>query len=147
MENSQGVFMTQDGITMWENAGSCIAVLIDRRTGEEFNIRRYSTSIGREIGCDVVLNVDKTISRQHALVQFREGKFFVQDLSSKNGTRLNGRKVDHLTELKNGDEVAIGLTQLIFVLIPQSFVSVPAAGSTSEITAETAAKVGALAAN
>jgi len=131
--------------TMWENAGSCIAVLVDRRTGDEFNIRRYSTSIGREIGCDVVLNVDKTISRQHALVQFRDGKFFLQDLVSKNGTRLNGKRVEQLTELRNGDEVTIGLTQLIFVLIPQSLTTVPAASSSSEITAETVRNVSSFA--
>jgi len=130
---------------MWENAGSCIAVLVDRRTGDEFNIRRYSTSIGREIGCDVVLNVDKTISRQHALVQFRDGKFFLQDLVSKNGTRLNGKRVEQLTELRNGDEVTIGLTQLIFVLIPQSLTTVPAASSSSEITAETVRNVSSFA--
>ena len=101
-----------------EDAGSCIAILLDKRTGEEFNIRRYATSIGREIQNDLVIVSDKTISRQHAQIQFKDGSFLVQDLNSKNGTRVNGKKVAEITMLKSGDEVSIGLTQMIFLLVP-----------------------------
>ena len=102
---------------MFETAGSCVALLVNRRTGEEFNISRYSVSIGREIGNDIVVVTDKTISRQHALVQYMNGKFHVQDLTSKNGTRLNGRLVEKLTEIKSGDELALGLSQFVFMLV------------------------------
>lgn len=101
-----------------DDAGSCIAILVDKRTGEEFNIRRYATSIGREIGNDLIIASDKTISRQHAQIQFKDGAFLVQDLNSKNGTRVNGSKVVELTKLKSGDEVSLGLTQMIFLLVP-----------------------------
>jgi|688.fasta_scaffold813017_1 pSer/pThr/pTyr-binding forkhead associated (FHA) protein len=101
-----------------EDAGSCIAILLDKRTGEEFNICRYATSIGREIGNDLVIVSDKTISRQHAQIQFKDGRFLVQDLNSKNGTRVNGKKVVEMTMLKSGDEVSLGLTQMIFLLVP-----------------------------
>jgi pSer/pThr/pTyr-binding forkhead associated (FHA) protein len=105
---------------MRENAGSfTAAVLLDRQTGEEFNIRRYSTSLGREVGCDLVINIDRTISRQHALIQYIDGKYHIQDLSSKNGTRLNGKKLETMSPLRSGDEIMIGLTRLVFVLLPQ----------------------------
>ena len=124
---------------MWEDAGSCIAVLVDRRTGEEFNISRYSTSLGRDLGNDLILNSDKTISRQHALIQYTNGRFHVQDLSSKNGTRLNGAKLGQLTELRNGDEITLGLTQLIFILIPQAIVNIPIPGMRTETLVEAVA--------
>lgn len=102
-----------------ENAGSCIAILLDKRTGDEFNICRYATSIGREIGNDVVIVSDKTISRQHAQIQFKDGSFLLQDLLSKNGTRVNGKRITETTMLKSGDEVSLGLTQMIFLLVAE----------------------------
>jgi pSer/pThr/pTyr-binding forkhead associated (FHA) protein len=133
---SQGIPIARDGFTMWEDAGNCIAVLVDRRTGEEFNISRYSISIGREIGNDIVLNVDKTISRQHAAIQYVDGKFHVQDLTSKNGTRLNGKKVTEMAALRTGDEITVGLTQLIFVLVPNRLADVAVLGSKTETIVE-----------
>ncbi len=121
---------------MLEDAGSRIAILVDRRTGEEFNISRYSVSIGREIGNDIVVVTDKTISRQHALIQYINGKFHVQDLSSKNGTRLNGGLVGSLTELKSGDEVACGLTQFIFMFKAQANVGQPILAAITESVPE-----------
>lgn len=104
---------------MLEDASNSIAILVNPMSGEEFNVRRYSTSIGRDLGNDVVVASDRTLSRQHALVQFINGQFYVQDLHSKNGTRLNGAAVTNLMkQLKSGDELSVGLTRLIFLLIP-----------------------------
>ncbi len=129
---------------MWNEAGNSIAVLVDRRTGQEFNISRYSVSIGREIGNDIVVTTDKTISRQHALIQYINGKFHVQDLSSKNGTRLNGGLVGAMTEIKSGDEVACGLTQFIFMLKPENRVGEPIRAVITEGLPDSIAKRSAL---
>lgn len=103
---------------MLEDASCRIALLINPSTGEEFNLQRYSTSIGRDLGNDVVVASDKALSRQHALIQFINGSFYVQDLQSKNGTRLNGGAVTTLRPLRSGDEIAVGLTRLVFLLRP-----------------------------
>lgn len=103
---------------MLEDASCSIALLINPSTGEEFNLQRYSTSIGRDLGNDVVVASDKALSRQHALIQFINGSFYVQDLQSKNGTRLNGGAVTTLRPLRSGDEIAVGLTRLVFLLRP-----------------------------
>lgn len=60
--------------------------------------------IGRADECDVCLH-DTTISRQHARLRFRDGVWVVQDLGSKNGTRLNGRPVGR-GQLRPGDLIA-----------------------------------------
>jgi FHA domain len=66
--------------------------------------------IGRGTGCDVAL-VDRTVSRRHARLFFRDGRWIVQDLASKNGIALNGARVGR-SQLRPGDRLAVGL-QLI----------------------------------
>lgn len=105
---------------MSEDVSNSIALLVNPVSGEEFNICRYSTSIGRELANDLVIASDKTISRQHAIVQVINGKFYVQDLGSKNGTRLNGEQISGMVPLSSADEVSFGLTRLIFLLLPSN---------------------------
>ncbi|MBX9573188.1 MAG: FHA domain-containing protein [Candidatus Obscuribacterales bacterium] len=118
---------------MLEDASNSIAILVNPMSGEEFNVRRYSTSIGRDLGNDVVVASDRTMSRQHALVQFINGKFYVQDLQSKNGTRLNGGAVTNMMKVLNsGDELSVGLTRLIFLLIPAADIASWDSGAMTE---------------
>ncbi len=62
--------------------------------------------LGRSHGQDVQL-IDTKVSGQHALIKFEDGHWWVYDLESSNGTRLNGEtvKAGHLT---HHDEVSIG---------------------------------------
>jgi FHA domain len=62
--------------------------------------------IGRNPRCDVVLD-DLTVSRQHAQLTFRDGAWVIQDLASKNGLAVNGKRVVR-TSLRCGDVVAFG---------------------------------------
>ncbi len=93
------------------------ALLVDPQTGQEFNLCRLSTSIGRAISCDIVLS-DKSVSRQHAVIFCMQDKFYVEDLSSTNGTTLNRQALTTRVALNSGDELRIGLNPLLFLLIP-----------------------------
>jgi hypothetical protein len=83
------------------------------RAGETFRPRGGRTRIGRSPDCDVFLD-DVTVSRNHALLIERDGKFFVEDEGSLNGTFVNLRRIDS-AELENGDELQIGKYRLTFV--------------------------------
>jgi len=83
------------------------------RAGETFRPRGGSTRIGRSPDCDVFLD-DVTVSRNHALLVERDGRFFVEDEGSLNGTFVNRRRIDS-AELENGDELQIGKYRLTFV--------------------------------
>jgi hypothetical protein len=83
------------------------------RAGETFRPRGGRTRIGRSPDCDVFLD-DVTVSRNHALLVERDGKFFVEDEGSLNGTFVNRRRIDS-AELENGDELQIGKYRLTFV--------------------------------
>ena len=48
------------------------------------------------------------VSRRHARIVVEDGCALLEDLGSKNGTHLNGRPVDSLSTLENGDEIALG---------------------------------------
>ncbi len=52
------------------------------------------TSFGRKEG-DYTFPDDKLMSTVHFRVIFKGDKYFVEDLSSKNGTKLNGGKIDY----------------------------------------------------
>lgn len=57
---------------------------------------------------------DQTISRRHAELTPDEGKWYVRDLNSANGTFLNGRRVVARTLLQEGDQIRAGNTLLVF---------------------------------
>ena len=58
----------------------------------EFNIVGPSRTIGRSSKADLVLS-DAMLSREHARIFLEDGAWFLEDLHSRNGTRLNGRQV------------------------------------------------------
>ncbi len=66
--------------------------------------------IGRSSSCDLVLQ-DPNVSRRHAQLFFREGRWILVDLDSTNGTYINGVRV-HRSELLPGDFLALGTEHL-----------------------------------
>jgi ABC-type multidrug transport system ATPase subunit/pSer/pThr/pTyr-binding forkhead associated (FHA) protein len=70
--------------------------------------RKDQITIGRSESCDIVLT-DLRVSRSHAKVTKRNGKFFVEDLGSRNGTYLNDKRISGTVELKPDDTLFICL--------------------------------------
>ena len=66
-------------------------------------------SVGRSKECDVRIE-DRYASSLHARVFSREGRFYVEDMNSTNGTLLNGATLRGEAELIDGDSVQIGDT-------------------------------------
>lgn len=75
-------------------------------------IKSDTLSIGRIASNDVVIN-NLSVSRRHSIVKEEAGKFFVEDLSSVNGTFVNGVRITK-KQLYDGDEIFIGNHKLIF---------------------------------
>ncbi len=72
---------------------------------------RDEVTIGRKEGNTIRLT-ERNVSRKHAKLRRANGVFFVSDLKSYNGVRVNGRRIDGEVELKSGDQVVIGDYQL-----------------------------------
>src|SRR5580700_5256413 len=64
-------------------------------------------TLGRAATNQIVAK-DELCSREHAEVHFNNGHWFLRDLNSLNGTRLNGATVDSEWELSPGDDINIG---------------------------------------
>jgi len=71
--------------------------------------------LGRDPICDIYIS-DETVSARHARLTFHHGQWWVEDLNSTNGTRLNQEPVSQPTVLTTGDEIGLGATQLIVSL-------------------------------
>lgn len=69
-------------------------------------------SLGRDESNDVVL-ADVNVSRFHAELVSVDGAIEVSDLGSRNGTRVNGERVQR-TRLRDGDEIGIGPFGIVF---------------------------------
>lgn len=71
--------------------------------------------IGRGADCDVVL-ASGVVSRHHARVWPAGQQFGVEDLGSRNGTSINGRRIVSASELQDGDRLTLGDVDLEFGL-------------------------------
>jgi len=92
------------------------AFLFDKISKERFELSHAVTKVGRDRANSIVIAADRHISRYHAWIFHNKGKFWVEDLGATNGTLLNGKPVDARMQLKAGDKLTFGKTELIFVV-------------------------------
>ncbi|MFN8377061.1 MAG: FHA domain-containing protein [Anaerolineae bacterium] len=86
-----------------------VLALIDgelRGTGTGFDLRPV-TRIGR--GLINTVQIDDTfVSSDHALLTLRDGRWWLEDQNSRNGTVLNGLPISQPTLVTDGDIIEIG---------------------------------------
>lgn len=81
-------------------------------------LRHWENVVGRSKSCDVIIDV-MSVSRNHAtLVRDEDGQWFFNDLGSKGGSMVNGRKIRKSTRVKMGDKLTMG--GIDCVLVPAS---------------------------
>ncbi|MBW2268156.1 MAG: FHA domain-containing protein [Deltaproteobacteria bacterium] len=95
-------------------SGASVLVLRGFYEGLEVPVDRDWMVIGRGRTADVVI-AEPTISRAHAAIGWDESGFFMQDLGSTNGTRVNGVREARLG-LADGDELQLGKLRLRIAL-------------------------------
>ena len=79
----------------------------------EFPIPAGEALVGRGESCGVRLP-SPLVSRVHARVHADGGRVLIEDAGSKNGTWVNGARIEQWVELGDGDEVAFGLFRVVF---------------------------------
>jgi pSer/pThr/pTyr-binding forkhead associated (FHA) protein len=78
------------------------------RKGRVYDLADELT-VGRAGGCGVALE-DTTVSQLHARIFRRDGRLWVEDLGSTNGTFVNRKKVSAPVQLRRGDRLQVGTT-------------------------------------
>jgi pSer/pThr/pTyr-binding forkhead associated (FHA) protein len=85
-----------------------------RGAGTVMRLDRERTIVGRGPGVDRAFD-DKSMSRQHAAIEFSGAGFRIRDLGSTNGVLVNGSPVQS-AELHHGDAVDIGEQRFVVVI-------------------------------
>jgi pSer/pThr/pTyr-binding forkhead associated (FHA) protein len=76
-------------------------------TRKVFPVRDKATILGRRLDCDLCIPL-QVVSRRHCQLSQEGNALKVRDLSSSNGTFLNGLKVGDETDVKPGDNLQVG---------------------------------------
>ncbi len=83
--------------------GENFEVVLDEVAGERI--------LGRASDCDVTIP-DRYLSRRHAKLFARDGRWWIEDLGSRNGTSRNGRRLTGAEPLEPGDEIVVSGSSL-----------------------------------
>src|SRR5216117_3112266 len=85
------------------------SILVNEKGGESKRLEfdKPEVTIGRVQGNDIVLPKGN-VSKRHARIVLKDGKFIIVDLKSTNGTYVNGRKITSPLVVKDSDKIYIG---------------------------------------
>lgn len=92
-------------------------IVTGANTGERHPLLSRESLIGRHPDCQIVLR-DSTVSRRHARITRDSAGWWVDDIGSQHGTRVNGELLRGPRQLHNGDEILLSQVKLVFVAEP-----------------------------
>ncbi|MDR1384133.1 MAG: sigma 54-interacting transcriptional regulator [Planctomycetaceae bacterium] len=93
-----------------------LTVNAERQKTREYSLSSASeTTLGRSSKCTVFLE-DERASRKHAAIYFQQGKWYVRDLKSRNGTIHGNQILKDDAPLEDGDRIWIGHCEIRFQL-------------------------------
>lgn len=81
-------------------------------TGQSFPLTHAVVRIGRALDNDLILE-DPRVSRYHAQLRLRYGRYMLEDTGSSGGTQVNGYPVREVM-LRSGDLISLGGYTLIY---------------------------------
>lgn len=81
--------------------------------GKRIDLDLPEMVLGRHPECDIVLD-SGAVSRQHAKIVKKNNQFWLEDMKSRNGTFINGRLINDLTQLQDGDVIRICELEMAF---------------------------------
>jgi FHA domain len=98
---------------------------------EQVGLETERVTLGRDPANLVCLPDDDAISALHAVLERYSSGWALRDLGSRNGTFVNGGRINGERSLHTGDEIKIGSTRLVF----RDRDSRPRAGGTTRVLA------------
>ena len=82
-----------------------------------FCVEKRDFVIGREVmKVDGVINNRKTVGRQHCKIKYRNGKYYMEDLNSKNGTFVDGKRVLPGQDMELSDQSKVQVADVGFII-------------------------------
>ncbi len=90
---------------------SPLVMLYNDTIRQKIPVLCWENSIGRSKSSDIVI-LDPTVSRNHCVLLRRKEGWFVSDIGSKSGTKVNGKRIRSRHRVGLDDEIQIGSTTL-----------------------------------
>jgi hypothetical protein len=82
-------------------------------TRDRIPLQGEGVTIGQSPENDVPLSFDRTVSRVHCVIEPVASRWCVRDLSSRNGTFVNGERIWGEQPLRSGDEIRVGTVRFV----------------------------------
>lgn len=92
--------------------------LVIQTSGESSQTLRFTQGdilIGRDPECEIILE-DATTSARHARLAYHHNQWWLEDLQSTNGTKLNNETIQTAAIVVNGDTIQCGQTVILVAL-------------------------------
>lgn len=89
---------------------------------QEIDLPQGETLIGRSTACHITLE-DPLVSRSHARIVVSDDRATCEDLGSRNGSLVNGERIQGPTELVDGARIRVGTQEFVLARIIESQVA------------------------
>lgn len=102
------------GATVFVDIGKreaeCKLYALDKKNKKHIELDQFPFTIGKMPGCVDCVLTDESISRLHARIEKRDGRMYLTDMNSTNGTFKNGLRMQpsETLEIEPGDEIRFG---------------------------------------
>ncbi len=95
-----------------------ILVVTGPNQGDYYPLGHRTIVVGRDEGCPIQI-VDERVSRKHVQIRFDQAddRYHALDMKSGNGTLVNDRRISEAVSLADGDVIAIGVSELMFMAV------------------------------
>jgi pSer/pThr/pTyr-binding forkhead associated (FHA) protein len=85
----------------------CLVVAEGTHAGAEVPVTKFPFVIGRTPKCNL-RPASEMVSKQHCALIIHQGKLYVKDMGSRNGTFINGKRIEKTAVLRHGDGFQVG---------------------------------------
>ena len=95
-----------------------ILVVTGPNQGDYYPLGHRTIVVGRDEGCPIQI-VDERVSHKHVQIRFDQAddRYHALDMKSGNGTLVNDRRISEAVSLADGDVIAIGVSELMFMAV------------------------------
>ena len=119
-DDSETVLLRDDGdseTVLLRQPQKIAAKLLRINTQEVFSVTTENCKIGkRALMTDICIRNNPTVSREHCVIRFRDGEYYIEDMDSSNYTYLNGIRVmpGHPKKLQEEERIRLSDEEFIF---------------------------------
>lgn len=115
MGGSPGLVQFPDDLSLVVTMDVILKVLEGAKTGTKIAVKKDEFLVGRSQKCSLCVG-SSSVSRRHCQITRNGTTVTIKDLGSRNGTLVNGNKIEGEVELTSGDELGIGTLKLLMTI-------------------------------